>query len=697
MTILIVDDNEQNRYQLEILLGSCNYQVVSAANGIEALAKARQSPPDVIVSDILMPGMDGFSLCREWKKDERLRSIPFIFYTATYTDERDREFALGLGAERFLIKPSEADAFIQTIQEVIEKVHASPSPPAPMPAKAHKDEGVFLKQYNEVLIRKLEAKMQELEKANRILEDDIAERKRAEEVLRENESKYRTLIENIPQKIYFKNRDLVYVSCNRNYAKDLKITPDDIGGKTDFDLFPKELADKYRMDDKRIIESGQTEDTEELRTKDGIESWIWTFKTPVRDEKNAIIGLLVIFCDITERKRAEKERRILQDQMAQSQKIESIGRLAGGIAHDFNNILGVIVASAELMLLKMNPANKLYSYPKEIQAAAKRSTDIIRQLLAFARSQPINPKSLDLNVTVTGMLKILRRLIGEDIELIWKPETGLWLIKMDPSQLDQILANLCVNARDAIAGTGKVIIETNNVAFKAADNRYPEGLTPGEYVRLTMRDNGCGMSKETLSHLFEPFFTTKDLGKGTGLGLATVYGVVKQNDGFINVSSEPNQGTIFEIFFPRHTAPAEPERIHIPGMPAIGGKETVLLVEDDPGILRSTQTILETLGYKVLGASTPGKAVRLAKQHSGEIHLLLTDVIMPEMNGKDMSKQIQAHNPNIKSLFMSGYPANVIAPRGILEEGIYFLQKPFSVNELASKVREVLDRKQPKG
>ena len=298
---------------------------------------------------------------------------------------------------------------------------------------------------------------------------------------------------------------------------------------------------------------------------------------------------------------------------------------------------------------------------------------------------------LDLNETVEGMLKMLRRLIGEDIDLSWLPGKDLWPVKMDPSQIDQILANLCVNARDAISGVGKMTIETGNRIFDEDYCAAHPGFVPGEYVMLAVSDNGCGMDKETQLHIFEPFFTTKEMGKGTGLGLATVYGIVKQNNGFINVYSEPGQGTTFSIYLPRHIGKAEQTQKEDPSEPAAHGSETILLVEDEPTVLEMTRMMLEKLGYTVLAAATPGEAIRLAEAHTGEIHLLMTDVVMPEMNGRDLVRNLLTRYPNLKSLFMSGYTADVIAHHGVLDPGVNFIQKPFSIKNLAAKVREVLD------
>jgi PAS domain S-box-containing protein len=398
--------------------------------------------------------------------------------------------------------------------------------------------------------------------------------------------------------------------------------------------------------------------------------------------------LVGFFRDTTERKQAWEEREKLQAQLTQAQKMESIGRLAGGVAHDFNNMLGVILGHAELALHHLDPASPLHAHLRQIETAANRSADITRQLLAFARKQTIAPKVLDLNETTEGMLKMMRRLLGEDIDMAWVPGRSLWPVKIDPAQVNQILANLLVNARDAIIREGRVTIETENVEFDEAYCAENQGFMPGKFVLLAVSDNGIGMDRETLSSIFEPFFTTKD--QGTGLGLAMVYGMVKQNDGFISVYSEPGKGTTFKIHLPGYAAEAAPGPTEPSVQKATGGTETILLVEDDLMLLQLTKTVLEEKGYSVLPASTPGEAIRLAKEHAGKIHLLITDVVMPEMNGRELTERLLPLSPNLKCLFMSGYTADVIAHRGVLEEGVHFLQKPFSIHNLAAKVREAL-------
>ncbi|MCD4669595.1 MAG: PAS domain S-box protein [Actinomycetia bacterium] len=381
----------------------------------------------------------------------------------------------------------------------------------------------------------------------------------------------------------------------------------------------------------------------------------------------------------------------LEAQLRQAQKMESIGRLAGGVAHDFNNMLGVILGHTEMALVQIDAAHPLHAHLAEIRTAAERSADLTRQLLAFARKQTIAPRLLDLNQTVDGMLKMLRRLIGENIDLIFLPGTDLWTINMDPVQIDQILAKLCVNARDSIDRVGKITIETDNANTDEAYCAGHPGFDPGEYVLLTISDTGCGMDSETRHNLFEPFYTTKEVGKGTGLGLAMLYGIVKQNNGFIDVYSEPGHGSIFKIYLPRHTTHGAAKQKEVTVEPVRGGDETILLVEDEVSILQLIMMMLEHQGYTVMSATTPGEAISLAKAHRGEINLLITDVVMPEMNGGDLVRHMLSIYPNLRYLFMSGYTANVIAHQGVLEEGVLFIQKPFRNQDLAAKVREALD------
>ena len=443
----------------------------------------------------------------------------------------------------------------------------------------------------------------------------------------------------------------------------------------------------------RATVKGEIIQNEELMIRDrqGHEKWISSNAAPIHDAHGGIGAGILVFQDVSERKRSEEEREELQKQLHHAQRMESVGLLAGGVAHDFNNMLGVILGHAELALDLVESDHPVHAGLRQIKLAADRSAELTRQLLAFARKQTVVPKVLDLNEAVTNALKMLRRLIGEDIQLHWKPGRGLWSVKIDPGQIDQLLSNLCVNARDAIDGIGEVTIETDTATLDESYCVVRPGALCGDYVMLAVSDNGCGMEKNMLEHIFEPFFSTKELHKGTGLGLATVYGIVKQNKGGIDVASEPGKGSTFKIYLPRYVAENNHAIKQDNAGPAAVGHETILLVEDEPMIRDMAKKMLESLTYTVLAAGTPGEAIRLTQDHVGGIDLLMTDVVMPGMNGRDLASKLQPRFPGLKCLFMSGYTANVIARRGILDESINFIQKPFSIKDLAKKVRALLE------
>ena len=419
------------------------------------------------------------------------------------------------------------------------------------------------------------------------------------------------------------------------------------------------------------------------RRKDGANYTEDAVISPVFDARGQIVNYVAVKRDVSEQLR-------LSAQLQQAQKMDSIGRLAGGVAHDFNNMLTVILGHAEMKLADPALAPTVRASLEEIRRAATDSAALTRQLLAFARQQAIAPRPLDLNETVGHSIRMLHRLIGENIELVWQPAAAALPVQADPAQIDQILVNLCVNARDAIGGTGRIDIETAPATLDAAFCGGHPGAVAGDYVRLAVRDTGCGMDAETLAHAFEPFYTTKPTGAGTGLGLSTVYGIVKQNSGYVDIASEPGHGTTVDIFLPRCAAPA----VAAPGpavpAPAADSAQTILLVEDEPAILAVAAQMLSNLGYVVRAAHTPAEAVRVAKEHPGPIHLLLTDVVMPGLNGRDLAKTLGDLRPGLRTLFMSGYNADVIARNGILDARFAFVRKPFTRDELAAKIREVL-------
>ncbi|GAB6097983.1 hypothetical protein JCM14469_42370 [Desulfatiferula olefinivorans] len=424
------------------------------------------------------------------------------------------------------------------------------------------------------------------------------------------------------------------------------------------------------------------------RRLDGTEFW-----SEVALNGSSINGqprLLASVRDITDRKEAEEEKIRLENSLRQSQKMEAVGRLAGGVAHDFNNMLGVILGFTDMALERIDPGNTLAGDLREIRIAAERSANLTRQLLMFARKQIISPRTVDLNRTVDGMLKILTRLIGEHIHLIWLPGMELWTVRIDPTQVDQILTNLCVNARDAIDNVGNMTIETRNVTLDEAYCLDHAGFVAGDYVLLAVSDDGCGMDSHTLDNLFEPFFTTKGAAHGSGLGLSTLYGIVKQNKGFINVYSEVGFGSTFRIYLPRDNGACDEGQTVINVPAEARGHETILLVEDEKAIMNMAAAMLEKAGYRVMKAARPTQAIRMARASADPIDLLITDVVMPEMNGRELAGHLMPLHPDLSVLFMSGYTANVIAHHGVLDEGVHFIEKPFSKQDFLAKVRLVL-------
>ena len=521
---------------------------------------------------------------------------------------------------------------------------------------------------------------------------DLTERVRAQKAQKEAESKYQMIVERVAAISYIAELGVKgrwrYVSPQIESI--LGFTQDEwLADSANWvrhvhpdDLFAIEEAEEA------CIQGRAFQAEYRVARKDGKIIWVSDSAVVVQgaDGMPLMEGIIV---DITERKQ-------LEGQLQQSRRMEAVGRLAGGIAHDFNNLLTIIKGYTELAGQRKEVPSEVRSDIEHIEDASERAAGLVRQLLAFSRKQVLQPKNLDLNASVLGLEKLLRRLIGEDIEMKTMVAAGLGTIKADPAQVEQVLMNLVVNARDAMPTGGRIIVETNNVDLDRTYASEHVTVKPGRYVMLAVSDTGTGMSTETAAHIFEPFFTTKGGTKGTGLGLATVYGIVKQSGGYIWVYSEPGKGATFKVYFPRVDGQAQSDDIRAKAESRTkGGTETVLLVEDDDTVRELAEMILTGQGYQVIGADSPKKAEEIAAKRAQEIDLVLTDVIMPTMSGRELAKKLLARNAKIRVLYMSGYTDNVIAQGGVLEEGLAFLQKPFTPRVLVQKVREVLDAAVP--
>ena len=536
---------------------------------------------------------------------------------------------------------------------------------------------------NVELYAKLEQKVAERTQA---LQEEIKERKQAEEALRLSEQHFRKVFEEGPMGMALVAPNLRIMSGNEALHRMLGYSSNELKGKTIAEItHPEDIEEDARMA-RTLFAGGIPGYRIEKRylTKPGKIVWANLTASVIRAENGDPLFELGIVEDVTERKRLEL-------QFLQAQKMEAVGRLAGGIAHDFNNLLTVINGYSQLLLDRLDPQNPFRGQIEEIQKAGARAASLTRQLLAFSRRQVLTPQVSDLNTVVSDIEGMLRRLIGEDVELRAVLRPNLGMVKIDTGQIEQVLTNLVVNARDAMPQGGRITIETADVDLDATYVRTHLAVTAGRYVMLAVSDTGHGMDAETQPHIFEPFFTTKEEGRGTGLGLATVYGIVKQSGGYIWVYSEPGEWTVFKIYLPRVEEAQAAEDDRRMSVLAPGGQETILVAEDQDEVRLLVCDVLKSKGYEVLEASRGEEALRIAREQTGPIHLLVTDVVMPGISGRDLARNLAVFQPELKVLYMSGYTGNAIVHHGVLEEGLTFMQKPFSPDELARKVREVLE------
>ncbi len=526
----------------------------------------------------------------------------------------------------------------------------------------------------------------------RALVRDITENKRAEEALRESEERYRSILETMEEGYaeYDVKGNITFV--NDATCRLLGYRRDDLVGMNYRRFHAPEVATYIKKVFIEMYQTGRPQfllDYEAIRS-DGSIRICEMSAAVLRDASGQTKGFRILVRDVTGRKKSEEEKAKIEQQLLQSQKMESVGRLAGGVAHDFNNMITVILGYAELIRMRIPGDNSLLKDLQEIEKAATRSRDITRQLLAFSRKAIIAPQNVQLNHLIIDVQKTILHLLGEDIDLKFYPGDDLRRIKVDPSQMEHVLINLAVNARDAMLNGGKLTIETRNVNLSEEYCRIHPGVLSGDYVMLGVSDDGVGMDKETLGRIFEPFFTTKETGKGTGLGLAMVYGIVKQNEGFINVYSEPGKGTTFTVYIPRSRDEATEKKKEVEPLTTTA-TGTILLVEDDDMVRALTAEMLEAIGYKAFTAASPAEALFFFEKGDGQIDLMITDVVMPGMSGRELAEKVMVMRPAMKVLFMSGYTTNVIVHRGVLDEGVNFIQKPFSMSDLARKLSDVLN------
>jgi PAS domain S-box-containing protein len=630
LRVLHVEDSEDDSDLLLRELRRGGYEVhLERVDTREAMAESLERGVwDLVISDYSMPTFDAPSALALVR--ELALDLPFVILSGTI-DEEVAVDALKAGACDFVVK-SRLSRLVPAIERELR------------------------------------------EKAGR------AAKRRAEDRARESEDQYRLLFETCPLPMWvFDVTSLAFLEVNEAAIEHYGYRRDEFARMTLADLRPAgEVA--AMVDD---VSSADRDATRLWRhkLKDGT---IITVEIKARDFRyEGRRARLVVANDVT-------SRHLLEEQLRHAQKMEAVGRLAGGVAHDFNNLLSVILSYAELAGANLDPSEPLRSDLEEIRTAGMRGTELTRQLLAFSRQQVRDPKVLDLNQNVAGMEKMLRRLLGADVELTTLPGADLWMVKADPGQIEQVVMNLAVNARDAMPDGGKLTIETSNVELDADYASEHHGVSPGRYVLLAVSDNGTGIDKATQSRMFEPFFTTKEQGKGTGLGLATVFGIVNQNGGHIWVYSEPGQGATFKVYLPRVTGPVSlpaPDEI---APQQVRGSETILLVEDDEQLRVLASGILRRSGYTVLDAPNAGEALLISEQHGAKIELLVTDVILPRMSGRQLAERLATLRPDIRVLFMSGYTDDAVLQHGILDSGVAYLQKPLTPASLTRKVREVL-------
>jgi len=676
--ILVVDDVDASRYYLEALLKGHGYEVFPAGNGAEGIALARREMVDLIVSDILMPVMDGFEFCRQCKQDSSIAHIPFVFYTATYVDSRDEALGLSLGAEYYLIKPLEPDQLMKVFREVLEnRERESPEQPA-IPGD---EDTIYLREHNEALIRKLEDKMLQLEHANQRLEQELSERRQADSRLR----RFHAAMENADECIIIADSHGVIEYVNPSFEKTLGVVKDAAAGQRLDTLCGCRqggaVLGTIREDSARDMPwKGDLI----CRSMDGRRVEFAASISPIADPNGEISGFVATMQDMT-------VQRSLEYQLAQAQKMEAIGTLAGGIAHDFNNILAPIFGFAEISLLEIPKDSRVHHYLEQILASSQRAKELVRQILTFSRKSEKAHMPVQASILIKESLKLLRSTLPATIEIRREihPDASKTTIIADPTQVHQVLMNLCANAEHAMRETGGILeIGLANVDILPDSPAVYQDLERGSYLRLSVSDTGHGMSEEVLKRIFDPYFTTKGPDEGTGLGLAVVFGIVKSVGGSVNVASEPGKGTTFEVFFPRSEVAAESADEAAPPLPV--GKGRILVVDDEKGLLEVLKAMLTQLGYQVTTSDNGADALEKLRANAVAYDLVITDQTMPKMQGTDLAREILKIRTDIPIILSTGFSKTVDEKKAESMGIRGLLMKPVTWRDLAETVKKAL-------
>ena len=676
--VLVVDDNAVNRDLVVTLLGYQGHQSMQAADGMQALATARAERPDLIITDLLMPLLDGYELIREIRCDEALSDTPVIFYTANYLHSEVRPIAAALGVRHIVSKPIDVEQLMQTVETALADLDQVPTVAAQ----------VFDREHQRALSAKLLDKVRELEQA--------------ENALRESEARFRSLAEFSPIGI------LSMSTAGRVSYANPRLR--EICGIADTVIAGDAWDDLVNLEDREIIQNALARSLEgdvshgdriRLLRPDGEQRWVKVQVAPVVDQAKQT-NFVATVEDITEVVEAQLQRDEMERRLRASERLESLGELAAGVAHDFNNLLAVIVSYAQFVELGLgnvaldHPDPRLDQMQRDtdaIRGAADRAAELTRQLLMFARRDIVHPEVLDVNDVVAAAVALLGRTIGEHVQLEHELVDGIWPVTSDRGQLDQVLVNLVVNARDAVGEGGAVKLATDNVVVDEPTAAMHGRLAPGRYVRLTVSDDGVGMAPETITRAFEPFFTTKPTGEGTGLGLSTVYGIVTRMGGSVSIYSEPGLGTAVRVYLPAcegGMVNAGPSLVTGGEVGPAGSGAVILVNEDDDQIRAITARILTENGYEVVTSDRGARALELLSDESNGFDLLLSDVIMPQMSGRELAERVAKIRPDLPVLFMSGYADGLLAPARVLAPGVELLEKPFTQATLLAAVANSL-------